>query len=75
MFNEDIAKKEELSAKQKGFFQSREEMSERMNALDKCNAYYAVLVFDKPRVKTASDLARCYDCRDGSIQSPERNSP
>ena len=33
--DEDIAKKEELSAKQKGFFQSREEMSERMNALDK----------------------------------------
>lgn len=33
--DEDIAKKEELSAKQKGFFQSREEMSEHMNALDK----------------------------------------
>ncbi len=33
--DEDITKKEELSAKQKGFFQSREEMSERMNALDK----------------------------------------
>ena len=33
--HKDIAKKEELSAKQKGFFQSREEMSERMNALDK----------------------------------------
>lgn len=33
--DEDIAKKEELSAKQKGFFQSREEKSERMNALDK----------------------------------------
>ena len=33
--DEDIAKKEELSAKQKDFFRSREEMSERMNALDK----------------------------------------
>ena len=33
--DEDLAKKEELSAKQKDFFRSREEMSERMNALDK----------------------------------------
>ena len=33
--DENIAKKEELSAKQKDFFRSREEMSERMNALDK----------------------------------------
>ena len=33
--DEDIVKKEELSAKQKDFFRSREEMSERMNALDK----------------------------------------
>ena len=33
--DEDITKKEELSAKQKDFFRSREEMSERMNALDK----------------------------------------
>jgi len=33
--DEDLAKKEELSAKQKDFFRSREEMSERMNVLDK----------------------------------------
>lgn len=33
--DEDLAKKEELSTKQKDFFRSREEMSERMNALDK----------------------------------------
>lgn len=33
--DEDLAKKEELSAKQKDFFRSREEMSERMSALDK----------------------------------------
>lgn len=33
--DEDLAKKEELSAKQKDFFRSREEMSERKNALDK----------------------------------------
>lgn len=33
--DEDLAKKEELSAKQKDFFRSREEMSECMNALDK----------------------------------------
>ena len=33
--DEGLAKKEELSAKQKDFFRSREEMSERMNALDK----------------------------------------
>lgn len=33
--DEDLAKKEELSAKQKDFFRSREEMSERMNTLDK----------------------------------------
>ena len=33
--DEDLAKKEKLSAKQKDFFRSREEMSERMNALDK----------------------------------------
>ena len=32
---EDIAKKEELSARQKNFFKDREEMSERMTALDK----------------------------------------
>ena len=32
---EDIAVKEELSAKQKNFFTSREELSERMTALDK----------------------------------------
>lgn len=32
---EDMAKKEELSAKQKNFFGSREELSERMAALDK----------------------------------------
>ena len=32
---EDIATKEELSAKQKNFFTSREELSERMTALDK----------------------------------------
>ncbi|MDE7259847.1 MAG: AAA family ATPase, partial [Lachnospiraceae bacterium] len=32
---EDIAAKEELSAKQKNFFTSREELSERMTALDK----------------------------------------
>lgn len=32
---EDIARKEELSAKQKNFFTSREELSERMAALDK----------------------------------------
>ena len=33
--DEDITKKEELSAKQKSFFQSREEMADRMTALDK----------------------------------------
>ena len=32
---DDIARKEELSAHQKNFFKSREEMSERMTALDK----------------------------------------
>ncbi len=32
---EDMARKEELSAKQKNFFTVREELSERMNALDK----------------------------------------
>ena len=32
---EEIARKEELSAKQKNFFKSREEMSQQMNALDK----------------------------------------
>ena len=32
---EDIERKELLSGKQKNFFQSREELSERMNALDK----------------------------------------
>ncbi len=32
---EDMARKEELSAKQKNFFAVREELSERMNALDK----------------------------------------
>ena len=32
---DDIAKKEELSQKQKNFFAAREEMSERMTALDK----------------------------------------
>lgn len=33
--NDDIAKKEELSAKQKNFFADREALSERMTALDK----------------------------------------
>lgn len=33
--NDDIAKKEELSAKQKNFFADRETLSERMTALDK----------------------------------------
>jgi len=33
--HEDIAKKEELSAKQKNFFKSREELSEKMTSLDK----------------------------------------
>ena len=32
---EDLAKKEELSAKQKNFFTEREELSEQMNRLDK----------------------------------------
>ncbi len=32
---EDMVRKEELSAAQKNFFKSREELSERMNALDK----------------------------------------
>ena len=32
---EEVAKKEELTKKQKNFFQQREEMSEQMNALDK----------------------------------------
>jgi chromosome segregation protein len=32
---DDIAKKEELAAKQKNFFTTREEMAERMTALDK----------------------------------------
>jgi chromosome segregation protein len=32
---EDIARKEELAASQKNFFQSREELSERMTSLDK----------------------------------------
>ncbi|MBE5865554.1 MAG: chromosome segregation protein SMC [Lachnospiraceae bacterium] len=32
---EDVARREELSATQKNFFQSREELSQRMNALDK----------------------------------------
>lgn len=33
--NADVAKKEELSAKQKNFFRTREELAERMGALDK----------------------------------------
>ena len=37
--DEDLAKKEELSAKQKDFFRSREEMSERMNVLDKVEVH------------------------------------
>lgn len=32
---EDVARKEELSAKQKNFFKSREELSEKMTSLDK----------------------------------------
>ncbi len=34
-FKEDIERKEQLTAKQKNFFTSREELAERMNALDK----------------------------------------
>lgn len=33
--NEEIARREELSARQKNFFQTREELAERMSALDK----------------------------------------
>ncbi|MCH5344409.1 MAG: chromosome segregation protein SMC [Acetatifactor sp.] len=32
---DDVARKEELTAKQKNFFQSREQLSEQMNSLDK----------------------------------------
>ena len=34
-FKEDMERKEQLTAKQKNFFTSREELAERMNALDK----------------------------------------